>query len=289
MKGDVDKASGVLAVLDAAACHHRVTGCGIAVHWREWGQGLPLVLLHGGHGSWMHWVRNIDSLSRHFRVLVPDLPGCGDSEDFDLPPHDPARLEFMLQALRQSIAALVPEGSLHLAGFSFGGAIAGMLAPRLPRLSRLVLLGTGGHGGERRETVPLQDWRCDDPAERDAAWRQNLAAFMLSGPEAVDALAVQVHGRSCLATRFRSKAISRNSRLAPVLEKFTLPVLMVWGENDVTSIPMDAAERLMQDRPEREWTILPKAGHWVQYESAQEVNTLLISWLRSRCGAPASG
>ena len=47
--------------------------------WRLWGDGPPLVLLHGGYGTWAHWVRAIQPLSRQFRLLVPDMPGFGES------------------------------------------------------------------------------------------------------------------------------------------------------------------------------------------------------------------
>src|SRR5262249_18899096 len=51
--------------------------------WGLGGAGPPVVLLHGGSGSWTHWARNIMPLARHFTVWVPDLPGFGDS---GLPP-----------------------------------------------------------------------------------------------------------------------------------------------------------------------------------------------------------
>ena len=53
------------------------------VAWHEFGNPvanqLPLILLHGGHGSWEHWARNTDSLAQHFHVFVPDMPGFGES------------------------------------------------------------------------------------------------------------------------------------------------------------------------------------------------------------------
>lgn len=45
--------------------------------WRVWGAGEPLVLLHGGTGSWTHWIRSIPRLSGHYQLWVPDLPGLG--------------------------------------------------------------------------------------------------------------------------------------------------------------------------------------------------------------------
>jgi 2-hydroxy-6-oxonona-2,4-dienedioate hydrolase len=40
---------------------------GVKIVWREWGSGSPLVLLHGGSGSWNHWVKNIAFLVKHNR------------------------------------------------------------------------------------------------------------------------------------------------------------------------------------------------------------------------------
>jgi hypothetical protein len=74
-----------LALLRTASRFETPCGAGTMV-WHTWGQATrrpelaPLVLLHGGSGSWMHWLRNIPALAASGRwVLVPDLPGFGDS------------------------------------------------------------------------------------------------------------------------------------------------------------------------------------------------------------------
>lgn len=270
----------LLHALNAKARHHRVAVDGAVLHWREWGQGMPLVLLHGGHGAWAHWVRNIEPLSAHYRVLVPDMPGFGQSDDFALPAHDLSRRDALLGALAQSLQALAPQQPIHLAGFSFGGAVAGLLAAQLVQVDRLVLLGTGGHGGRRRETQPQLNWRVPEPAARAGALRQNLAVFMLSGEAAVDDLAMHIHTHACEATRFRSKVMSRERLLPDALQTYGKPILLIWGEADVTAVPTEAAESLQQGKPERDWTIVPRAGHWVQYESAAAVNTVMLRWLQ---------
>jgi len=53
---------------------------------------------------------------------------------------------------------------------------------------------------------------------------------------------------------------------------------MLWGENDVTAHPETVAEILRNGRSDREWCLISSAGHWVQYESADQVNALLLSW-----------
>ena len=64
----------------AAEAERLETRCGDGrMVWRVWGSGPPLALLHGGYGSWTHWIRNVLPLSRVFTVAAPDLPGLGES------------------------------------------------------------------------------------------------------------------------------------------------------------------------------------------------------------------
>src|SRR5438105_14326658 len=66
-----------IAALERAGTRRTTHNGAGEVVWRIWGHGDPLVLLHGGPGSWMHWVRNIAALERDFMLLVPHLPGPG--------------------------------------------------------------------------------------------------------------------------------------------------------------------------------------------------------------------
>ena len=67
-------------------CTRFSTPCGDGeMVWRRWGAGRPLVLLHGGAGSWKHWVKNIDVLAAGREVWAADLPGMGESADPPFP------------------------------------------------------------------------------------------------------------------------------------------------------------------------------------------------------------
>ena len=59
--------------------------------WRSWGKGTPLILLHGGYGSWKHWIKQAIPFSKNFNVLIPDMPGFGESDDLTLP-HTPEKI-----------------------------------------------------------------------------------------------------------------------------------------------------------------------------------------------------
>src|ERR1700676_2722051 len=68
-----------IAALDRAGTLRTTPNGAGEVVWRVWGAGAPRVLLHGGTGSWMHWLRNIEELAGDFMLLVPDIPGSGES------------------------------------------------------------------------------------------------------------------------------------------------------------------------------------------------------------------
>ncbi len=266
--------------IDALARRHDVSYQGCTVRWREWGQGPPLVLLHGGHGSWHHWIRNIEALSATHSVWAPDMPGFGDSQDLVGDRHDPQRQARLVDTLAGNLDTLLGSQTLiDLAGFSFGGLTAGQLAARRGGVTRMALLGPAGHGGTRRQKTALVNWRLNDAVARRAALRNNLQSFLLHEPGSVDALALAIHETAALATRYRSKDFSHSTALTGALQNLSMPLLMLWGEHDVTAHPVEAAQRLSDERPEREWCIMPGAGHWVQYERHQDVNQLLGRWL----------
>ncbi|MBF5004240.1 alpha/beta fold hydrolase [Diaphorobacter caeni] len=278
----VERIPQAVRALQATARLHVTQHAGCSVQWREWGdpQGVPLVALHGGHGTWLHWVRNVATLADRYRVLLPDMPGFGDSDDFDLPARDPARLDLLVQTVQHGVEDLLGKLPFHLMGFSFGGLIAAKVAQRMPQIRTLTLLGSAGHGLRRASEVAMRNWREFDGEERALVLKENLEAFMLAGE--ADADACWIHEQSCEKTRFYSKTYSHKPLLTHVLPDVQAPMLLLWGERDVTAEPVKAAEFLAQSRPEREWMVIPNAGHWVQYDAASTVNVLLHSWLAQR-------
>ena len=99
--------------------------------WRTVGSGPTLVLLHGGHGCWLHWARVIPELSARFTLYMPDMPGYGEST---LTPSE--GFHELVTQLQLSLDALVgAQTSVLLAGFSFGAldSAANVVCPRLPR------------------------------------------------------------------------------------------------------------------------------------------------------------
>ena len=102
---------------------------------------------------------------------------------------------------------------------------------------------------------------------------------MLHDPRSIDELALAVHTRACLGTRFRSREISRAGGLPELLARCPARLLLAWGEHDSTADPPGLAEALGRGAPGRRALILPDVGHWVQYEAAAAIDRLLLEFL----------
>src|SRR5690349_9910995 len=111
-----------LEAVDAQA-RRQETPCGAgSLAWRSWGEGAPVLLLHGASGSWRHWFRNIPGLARRYRVIAADMPGFGDSATCP----DPQTPESLANALAAGLDAVVGVGvPVPILGFSFGGIVGG--------------------------------------------------------------------------------------------------------------------------------------------------------------------
>jgi 2-hydroxy-6-oxonona-2,4-dienedioate hydrolase len=269
----------VAALATIARRYETPCGAGSMV-WRAWGAGVPVVLLHGGYGSWAHWLRNIGPLAEHYRPIAPDLPGLGDSA---MPPA-PDNLDDIVRIVGDGMATvLAPDERFHLVAFSFGGQLAGALALRFgDRIRSLTLVGAGGLGlprGKRTELRRVE--RGMNPAEIEALQRDNVGKLMIHDPAAIDDVAVWLQIRNVAAGRFKSIPFAPGDRLARALPNIFAPLAGIWGEFDITALPFTDQRRdlLRAIQPASPFHIVAGAGHWVQYEAAPEFNRFLLDFL----------
>jgi pimeloyl-ACP methyl ester carboxylesterase len=251
--------------------------------WRQWGQGRPLVLLHGASGSWTHWIRNVRPLAERFRVLAPDMPGYGDS---DVPP-EPHTADALADLVTTGIdQVLPPPAAFDLAGFSFGAIIGGLVAARLgARVRTLILIGPGGLGLIPAEPRPLLRLEpgMDTRAIRHVH-RENLRVLMLARPESADDLAVTLQIDNVRRSRFKSGTIPVSDVLRRALPAVRAHLAGIWGGRDAFTGHhlLESRQVLAETDPTIEARVIEPAGHWVNYEAASEVNALLIEWLTRR-------
>jgi pimeloyl-ACP methyl ester carboxylesterase len=273
----------IIARIDART-RRIVTPCGDGeMVWRLWGEGPPLVLLHGNFGSWMHWIRNVEPLAERFSMIVPDTPGFGDSA---MPP-DRSTPGAIAKVVAQGIADIVPpDQSFFVAGFSYGGRLASEIALLMPgRVRTLVVVAPGGLGIADVSGAPRAKLRPHmTPAEVAEVHRENLVQLMIADPAAVDGLAVHIQDVNTQRARFRLSAWTKDdlmSSTARALEQVRVPVKGIWSDRDAFAgaTRADRMAVVQAMHPAADIRLLDGAGHWMQYEAPARFNALLAEML----------
>ena len=242
------------------------------------GNGAPLVLLHGGMGSINHWHRNFDVLAQHFTVHALDMPGYGESPTVpkDMPNDDYVAL------VMDALNATVPTGSFRLAGFSFGGIISALCAAQMgARVEKLSLMGPGGF--KRGAVLDLK--KIPRASEGLAVMREalayNLRVMMCAGP--VTDETIDLHLANVQRTRFDGRHFSLTpGLLAKCLKQMSCPVQVIWGAADALCQPtiQPRVDEVRAAMPGIRVDVIPGGGHWIQYDVADEVNRLMLNFLK---------
>jgi pimeloyl-ACP methyl ester carboxylesterase len=274
----------IIARIEAGA-RRVTTSCGAgAMVWRLWGEGPPLVLLHGNFGSWMHWIRNVGPLSHAFTVIAPDTPGFGASA---IPPDDSSP-RAVAAVVADGLAEILPaRQGFAVAGFSYGGRLASEIALLLShRVRALVVVAPGGLGIADVVGAPPAKLRPRmTPAEIADVHRQNLAHLMIADPAAVDDLAVHIQDVNTQRARFRLTAWTPEDRLSSTgkaLAQVRAPVKGIWAGRDAfAGDTLDARMALVRAmHPDADIRLIEGSGHWVSYEAAAQFNGLLVDMIR---------
>ena len=271
----------VLKALQTRAERIDVVINGVQQTWHVWNRShtKPLVLLHGGSGSWTHWVRNIDALSEDHAVWAMDLPGMGDSA---LPP-EAKDADDIAPWVAQGMAQLLGGQAIPVMGFSFGGLTAGFVAARHPeRVSRLLLVGVPGLG-LFGDTLPLRGFLPDmDQDQRNTVHHHNLMSIMLAHEASLIDQTLEIQERNVVRDRLRRRRIARSTVMMDLQTQWRCPVHALWGALDALYLEnlSSAPERLNQCDL-RDLTLLPDTGHWANYENAKAFNDWAIAQLAS--------
>lgn len=234
--------------------------------WHVWSlnQGKPrLVLLHGGSGSWTHWVRNVQHLSARHEVWALDIPGFGDS---DLPPQC-ADADDLVPHVAEIFQRAFGDEPLTLMGFSFGGMLAGLMAAQQPqRFRQLILVGVPGLGLFGKE-LPMRGMQTGmtDEQQREVH-RYNLRVMMLTPHAVVDDALVDLQQVNVTRDRLRRRRIARTDVLARAQHAWQCEVHGIWGEED--ALYAGTLARVPEMLPRlKSFQCVPGAGHWVQYQA----------------------
>jgi len=273
-------AEGVAEIESAAEKRLSPNGSGHMI-WHVWGRGVPLVLLHGGFGSWLHWIRNIPFLAARFTVFAATMPGFGESDDAP-EPHIPETIASIVSA---GIDHVLPPGQrFHMLGFSFGGMVGGLVAAlQGDRLLSHTFSGSGGMALTRNPVEPLKNWRlAKTEPDRMAAHRRNLEILMFADREKIDDLAVYIQNWNTRRGRFRTYKFRHLDILREPLPKVKGRLMGLYGSRDaIIRGHLHERERYLRAvQPDAVFREIAGAGHWACYEAAEAFNTTYMDMVQ---------
>ena len=272
------------------------------IFYSEIGDGHPVLMLHGGGpgaSGLSNYLRNIDALARHFRVLVVDMPGYGRSSK-GLNRKDPfgdlaSSMLGLLDVLRLE--------SAHVIGNSLGGACALRMALEAPsRTSALVLMGPGGVNTTR--SLPTKGLNAlFHFYDREGPTREKLAQFIrdylvYDGSQVSDEMIEERYQSSIDPEVVAAPPLRRPSGIPnfraldftrdPRLDHCQVPTLVLWGVEDKVNRP-SGGEALLRRMPNCDFYLFSKTGHWVQWERAHEFNAAATAFLTGRTARQPTG
>lgn len=249
----------------------------LRVSYREAGQGMPLVLVHGVGMNADAWQPQIEVLSRNFRVIAVDMPGHGESEGFTHSATLSDYVHWLAAFLRTQ-----PERQFAVAGHSMGALITAGIAIEHPDLIAQAIVMSGVFkrndaartavlqraqalaSGEAQLDSPLGRWFDDVPEQQQL--RQQVGEWLTQVNTQGYARAYQAfaEGDRCYADRWG---------------EIRCPVLVMTGELDANSSPQMASQ-MAQAAPQGQLVVIGNAKHMLNLTDAERVNEEFLLFLK---------
>jgi pimeloyl-ACP methyl ester carboxylesterase len=255
---------------------------GARVAYREAGTGPAICLLHSGMLSHLEWEPAVEDLAVRFRVVLPDLPLHGDSEQR---PRHPYTLDWFAEVM-SGFAAEVLGPRPMLGGHDAGSEILlravekGFISP-----SRLVLMPGRLHAPPSRPGLraAVQTAAC----AAAVPGVDSIVSYAVAGllrpelglklsarrnPAAADLLRhafADAPGNSSLARAWARAARNwprgAQGQLLDLYPKLDMPVLLLWADQDAMH-PLQTAEEALQLLPRGQLRVLQSTGFLMAYD-----------------------
>jgi 2-hydroxy-6-oxonona-2,4-dienedioate hydrolase len=240
------------------------------------GDGPPLLLIHGGHGGWYHWIGNIEALAAHSRVIAPDLPGFGRSTR--------PESDFTLPLAASELFALLDRlgvGTVDIAAFSFGACVAAQMAVQHPqRVRSIALVNPAGMGPVSARLANIQNEAAQVAKSHglERGVRISLESIMLSDARLVTEDLCTIAASHVRATRVQTRPIARTHPTRALLSRVRAPMWLALGSQDPhQQHELDLRARFVEEIAEGNRSSIHHAAHWLQFEAA--------SWFNDNLGA----
>jgi abhydrolase domain-containing protein 6 len=253
--------------------------------YAEGGTGDTIIMLHGFGGNKDNWLRFAKYFTPNYRVIIPDLPGFGDSSK----PQD-AKYNIISQVERLNL--FVKELKLtkfHIVGNSMGGSISGNYAVTYPEMVKTLALfdSAGVNSPIKSERALLLEKGINPLVARDEKGYDKLLEICFYKPPQIPSvikkyLAKQAIKDASLNEKIYNEITNTDlTILEGKLNKITVPTLIVWGDSDkvidISSVPI-----FKKNIRNSQSAIIKECGHLPMMEKPQETASIYLDFLKGK-------
>lgn len=255
----------------------------MALSFREYGKGFPVVMLHAFPLDGRMWESNAASLAGEgFRVIVPDLTGFGRSEGGPMT----VGMEYMAREVSETVASLgIPKAVF--CGLSMGGYVLFRLYDIFPlSFKALVLCDTTSRADSDEKRESREKTAETVESEGSGVLVESMLPSLVSEntlngnaqlmSELADIVRDQPSESICGALR----GMAARPDSGPLLKDISVPTLLIFGKEDQVT-GLDAADELLDGIPDARLETIEGAGHYSNLEAPEEFDKHLISFLKS--------
>lgn len=290
--GDQSETTMWLDLMGTGTAERFVTVNGVRTRVLDTGSGPAVVLLHGTGGHVETYQRNIGPLAQRYRVIVPDMIGHGYTDRPDI--------HYTLDDFAEHVFGLLDALGVeraHLSGESLGGCVAAWMALQRPERAITLVLNTGIL--ERPDAAGLTQIEDVEARTRSFATEVSYATvrrrleWLVVDPATMTEEMVQIRlklysqpGMPETLVRVMSAVLAMNRGVyrgkdylsSDLLAKVSCPTQVIWSDHNPGK-PYEKMRPAFDKLPDVEVHLVKNAGHWPQFEQADDVNRLMLDFL----------
>jgi len=263
----------------------------LQLHYETYGQGNPIIFLHGLGGTLYTWRHLVGPLTPHYRLILFDLKGAGESPK----PYDD---KYSMFDQAELIYRFILQNDLRhvtLVGHSFGGGVALLLALKLTqrdpaRLSRLILIDTIAYpqklpGVIRIARMPVLGWLGLHLIPDKTKVREMMETLYYDDSkinwgdvEAYAAPLASPGAKYAFQQTARQIIPDHIDEIISMYPQIRVPTLIIWGREDKI-IPLENGARLHQAIKNSQLIVIERCGHDPPEEKAEKVIEIMQKFL----------
>ena len=258
-----------------------------AIFYRTVGEGKTVVLIHGFGEDSDIWDYQVNFLKDHFRILLPDIPGSGQSE---MVPN--ANIETYAEIIKSILDMEVAESSLQEAesvtmiGHSMGGYITLAFAEKYPgQLDGFGLFHSSAFADneEKKQTrtkaIDFINEKGSNVFLKTSTPALFTKEFAEKYPERINELIEKDKKFTAEALVQYYKAMIARPDRTNVLKIFSKPILFIIGEHDM-AIPLESSLQQCYLPVQSHVNLLEKSAHMGMWEETEKCNQILLQFLQ---------